>query len=354
LKEFEHMKRFTLIISLFALIAYCSCSYPWGDKVHKLISRLAVENLPPELRSLYEDNLKELEKLSNKPDEEARKHPEKRHHHYVDIEKLDSNYLRKLKLIEQARTSEQEYRELIRELDQAFFADKTFPYPDEAVDPLFSALPDSIEEFEKKFKPYEIEEIGTGIYQISIHCQKLAQAFYNQDNEQIIRHTGYLSHFVADMHQPFHCTANYKGQYTGNRTLKRGVNRHIHLRYEIGLPERNWDKMEAAVKSRMRPAKRLKSGCIESLTLDLVKHGYKLTGEIVAADNAYFETHTARKVNWSRYYSFMYEKVGSRMEGQIADAANLLADLILTASEPEQAQPEARSNDTCSGADKRE
>jgi hypothetical protein len=47
-----------------------------------------------------------------------------------------------------------------------------------------------------------------------------------------------LGHYVADSHQPLHCTVNYDGQNTGNRG--------VHLRFEVTMMDRyftedGWD-----------------------------------------------------------------------------------------------------------------
>ncbi|MFN8180107.1 MAG: hypothetical protein U0167_19395 [bacterium] len=39
-----------------------------------------------------------------------------------------------------------------------------------------------------------------------------------------------LGHYVADTHQPLHCTANYDGQRTGNKG--------VHLRFEVDMMDR--------------------------------------------------------------------------------------------------------------------
>ena len=338
------MKKLRFLTILIILIASCSPSYPWGDEIHKLVTRLAIENLPPKLQNLYIDKLPELEKLSNKPDAEARQDPEKRHEHYIDIEKLDPAYLKRLrremdsKSISQLKPTSRKYQNFIKEFDTSFFSNMTFPYPDKQIKSLLDTLPPSLNEFEKKYLPEEISQIGAGLYQVKIYLDQLEQAYERNDTESVFSSVGHLSHFVADMHQPFHTTANYKGQYTGNLTLSSGLNRHIHSRYEIGLPRKFSTIVENEVRSKMRPARQLANDQIIPAMIYQMRRGYKLTEEIIAADNRYFKIFPEKKIDWTRYYAFMYEKVGDDMNKQIADAVNLLGDLIFTASASKDAK----------------
>jgi S1/P1 Nuclease len=332
------MKRLRFVTLLIILTVSCFPCYPWGGETHKLVTRLAIENLPEKLRNVYIDDLPKLEKMSNKPDAEARQHPQKRHEHYLDIEKLDPAYLRRLryemknKSVVQLKPGSKKYQSFIKEFDIRYFSNRTFPYPEKQIKSLLDTLAPSLKEFEQKHRPGEISQIGTGLYQIQIYFDQLVQANNRNDRGSVIRSAGHLSHFVADMHQPFHTTANYKGQYTGNRTLPSGFNRNIHSRYETGLPRQYDAIVEREVRSRMRPARKLAPDKIIPAMIDKMRHGNKLTGKIIAADNVYFKKYPEEKINWTGYYDFMYEKVGDDMTKQIADAVNLLGDLVLTAA----------------------
>ncbi len=57
----------------------------------------------------------------------------------------------------------------------------------------------------------------------------LAQAFLNQDADQILKISTDLGHYVGDAHVPLHTTSNYNGQNTNQRG--------VHGLWESRLPE---------------------------------------------------------------------------------------------------------------------
>ena len=332
------MKRSCFFTALIILTASCSAGYSWGHETHKLVVRLAIENLPEKLQKIYIENLPELEQLSVEPDVEAGQHPQKRPQHYLDIEKLDPAYWNRLgremknNSIDQLQPAGKKYQYFVKKFDRGFFWNRTFPYPDQQIESLLNTLAPSLNEFKKSHRPLEISQIGTGLYQIQIYFEQLAQAYSRNNRSSVLSSAGRLSHFVADMHQPFHTTANYKGQYSGNRTFSSGSNRNIHSRYETGLPRKYAAIVEREVRSRMRPARKLAPDKIIPAMIKQMRHGNKLTGRIIAADNRYFKKYPDQKTDWTRYYGFMYQQVGNDLNQQIADAVNLLGDLILSAA----------------------
>jgi len=347
------MKRISFVFFLIAALIGCGCCYPFGKDVHNLVSRLAVENLPPEVQKFYRGKMRQLYKESNMPDKLLKKSPERGFEHYVNIEKLDLVYLRRLKnlhdvyMLTNPMPKKEHYLDFIDSIDSDFFSKVQFPYSPDKVELLLQQLPPHPGMIFKTYRHYEIKQIGMGNYQVLMHFAALIRAFKSGTPKEIITATGYLSHFLTDLHQPLHNTVNYKGQYTGNRTFKKGINRNIHSRYETGIPAKYIRDITANVTKKLRDPKDLRGEDIMALSIDITRRSYPLTGKIIASDNNYFEQNPQKRIKWQDYYSYMHEQTGDDLVGQLSSAANLLGDLIFTAylaayppREPQEANPD--------------
>src|SRR5690606_26471454 len=85
------MKFSFLRFSLFACVLFFACLIPnptrgWGFHAHRMINRLAVFTLPPEMFRFYKSNIHYLTEEAVAPDRRRYAIPEEAPRHYIDID----------------------------------------------------------------------------------------------------------------------------------------------------------------------------------------------------------------------------------------------------------------------------
>jgi hypothetical protein len=161
----------------------------WGEGGHKFITQLGVEWSAEPLRSMMMPYLDELKEASMDPDR-RKSEPGNNNEsirHYIDIDALS-------------------------------------PYP-------FTDFPHERSAAEKKYGKVALENEGIVPWAIEESFDNLVIAWKNGDSDWL-RWVGDLAHYVGDTHQPFHTTANFDGQKTGNNG--------IHALFESVLFDSNW------------------------------------------------------------------------------------------------------------------
>lgn|GEM_PF-1544246 len=171
----------TRVRTLFALVVVLTLlpatpGFAWGENGHKAVARYAILFTPEPLRSMLSAHAGELEEASVDPDRR----------------KSDPNF-------------SQEPRRHFIDLD-------TFDvYP-------FSHFPHAMGEAERAYGQQKLQSQGIAPWAIAESFDRLNQAWHDGDPDWL-RWAGDLSHYVADIHQPFHTTANFDGQKTHNRGI---------------------------------------------------------------------------------------------------------------------------------------
>ncbi len=240
----------------------------WGFYGHRLINRMAVYTLPPEIFGFYKKHIEYMTEHAVDPDMRryATKHEGPRH--FIDIDKWDKipfdNVPRDFEeaIIKHCRIK------LIHGQDSLYF-DKVItkdsvvlimPYMDGIY--LSVDYPTFVKYWKKVIKPlyyedewrlsgYDFDELfGTtyfqknkvdiliedhfseyGIvpYHLEMHMEKLTYAFERKDLPAILRLSAEFGHYIADAHVPLHTTENYNGQLTNQLG--------IHAFWESVIPE---------------------------------------------------------------------------------------------------------------------
>ena len=199
------MKNSTIVCLALAASLFCSVNsaQAWGERGHDLITRVAVQNL----RVLSDDNSAlvkpfvardhMLGHLSNTPDIVWRApymtEPERQENystHFINLEKVYQGVA------------------------------------------LWSDLPSEFSQYaeESRAKGYEPEEVGTAPWRSLQLYKGMVDAFvrvgkaqekraYEDAVNQALLMGGIMSHFVGDLANPHHTTANYDGQLSGQRGL---------------------------------------------------------------------------------------------------------------------------------------
>lgn len=240
----------------------------WGFYGHKLINRMAVFTLPPEMFGFYKKHIEYLTEHAVDPDKRryATKHEGPRH--FIDIDRWD-----KIPFDEVPRDFEEAIIKhcsikLISGSDSLYF-DKTITQDSFILNMshfggihLAIDYPTFVKYWKKVVKPlyyedewrlsgYDFDELfqttyfqknkvdiliedhfseyGIVPYQLEMHLARLTYAFEKKDLWMILRLSSEFGHYIADAHVPLHTTENYNGQLTNQVG--------IHAFWESVIPE---------------------------------------------------------------------------------------------------------------------
>jgi hypothetical protein len=189
------MRRRVLAVALVAGLLLPGRADAWGFEGHRLIMERAIVLLPAELRPLFERFRATLVERSIDPDTwRIAGFKDEDPHHFINV-------------------------------DAGLYGK----------DP-FTGLPRDYAAAAAKFGEAEVVRTGTLPWRIEEFATNLQRAFESYarrgtfGRNDILFFAAWTAHYVADVHQPFHCAANYDGQLTGQTG--------VHSRFETALVER--------------------------------------------------------------------------------------------------------------------
>ena len=184
--------RYSWLLLLPLLLSSVGPARAWGFYGHRLLNRLAVYTLPPEMLPFFKANIDYLTTNATRPDSRRTVVPTEAPRHFLDVDAYGDSAL----------TSHG------RGLPRAY-ADAVALVGGE----------DSL--------------LRHGIvpWQVARMKGQLTAAFRDRDTDNILRISADLGHYVADACVPLHTTRNYNGQFTNQRG--------IHALWESRLPELN-------------------------------------------------------------------------------------------------------------------
>lgn len=240
----------------------------WGFFGHKLINRMAVFTLPPELFGFYKKHIEYMTEHAVDPDKRryATKHEGPRH--FIDIDKWDKIPFPNVpRDFEEAIIKHCQIR-LVSGSDSLYF-DKLITQDSFILTMNYQGgirlsvdYPTFVKYWKKVIKPlyyedewrlsgYDFDELfettyfqknkvdiliedhfseyGIVPYQIEMHLSRLTYAFEKKDLQTVLRLSAEFGHYIADAHVPLHTTENYNGQLTGQVG--------IHAFWESAIPE---------------------------------------------------------------------------------------------------------------------
>lgn len=160
--------------------------FGWGFYAHKVINRLAVFTLPPELFTFYRLHIEDVTEHAVDPDKRRYSDPEEACRHYVDLD----------------------------------YFEHTLP---------LDTMPRKWKDAVARYTEDTLNAYGIVPWHIQLMMNRLTEAFKEKNTERIIRLSAELGHYIADAHVPLHATVNYNGQLTGQQG--------IHAFWESRLPE---------------------------------------------------------------------------------------------------------------------
>ncbi len=255
--------------------------------------------------------------------------------HYIDLEKLDATYLAALRkrmesALGTAGYADEDARDVIGELDRAFFTRDPPPWSKDRIASLTAGLPSSLAAYRTRYGREEIF-IGSVVYQPFLFTRALSRIRRTGNRRLIAVFAGYLAHYTADLHVPFHLTINYKGQFTDNPAFRDQERGDIHARFETGFVKSHASALAARLrKVRYTPVKRpfdeIAPTCIRTMEKTYTDIFPLLEVDRRAASRA------APDGDWETYLSLVSDVFMERAASRMEASARLLADLFLTAA----------------------
>ncbi len=156
---------------------------------------------------------------------------------------------------------------------------------------------------------------GTGPWTFVDHVESLtylmAAAADADDWEELLNTAAVQAHYIEDLHNPFHLTRNYNGQFTGNLG--------IHARYEGEMIVRHFDEVTFSPSS----AEYLPS--LLDFVFDGIDDHYPYIEDVLAADDRYAGLPT------NEYYAGMWADTGEFTRELLQEASEAVADSWYTA-----------------------
>jgi hypothetical protein len=254
-----------LLPAVILLTSFCDLE-AWGFYGHRLINRMAVFTLPPEMIGFFKKNIEYITEHAIDPDKRryATKHEGVRH--YIDIDHWDKipfpNVPRDFEeaIIKHCdifwikspgdtirfkkQLSEDSIILNVRNMEFRSDYHLFVKYWKRVIKPLYY-------EEEWKLSGYDFDEFfGTNYFQkipgeiliadnfsqhgiVPYHLEemleRMTRAFKDKDQNKILRLTAEFGHYVSDAHVPLHTTVNYNGQLTDQVG--------IHAFWESRIPE---------------------------------------------------------------------------------------------------------------------
>jgi hypothetical protein len=255
-----------------------STASAWGARVHRDITRRAIDLLPSEIKPLFVRNRDELVLRSNDPDLWRLVFPDEAPNHQID-----------------------------------FGVEEYGPYP-------FVALPREYGAAVEKFGAATVRRYGTLPWRVAELFGMLRRAMegfaraepYAESNA--VLYAAALAHYVEDGHQPLHVSVNYDGQLTGQLG--------VHGRFETELFDRFGPRLS------ITPAPAASVAGVRDFAFDAALDAYQLVPRILDADK---EAVGSTRQYDDRYFEAFFTKVKPVVDRQLSRSATAVASLLVAA-----------------------
>ena len=341
--------------AVLALLALPALASAWGWQGHKLITELAIDRLPAEIRAIYAPVMAQLLESTVEPDKRVFKDPREGPKHFLNLEVLDPSYhaawaqadpglLTKPKRAKhghkhqwgddapEAASSASAADEVPHTpaLQEATFGGK-LPLSAADADKLYASLPPDEAAYFKAYEAAYQKEVGQVVYQPAHYYAELVKAFRAGDPARIAGVTGFLSHYTGDLHVPLHNTIDHEGGFSHTRFIGKGANATVHSRFETGLLKFLTPALPAlAAKHLKAPATQDPAG-ITARAMRESREAWALYPSVIEADRATMAKYPGKTVQWQRFYGDLEPRMAPVVGEQLAKSAQMLADLIVTA-----------------------
>lgn len=272
------MKRliFLIILASAILLFVHTIAQAWGSTGHRIVNRRATRHLPPEMSLFKRDSLV-YESLS-----------------------MAADYRRS------------------GDTDTSLFREEFRHYMNIDAYPNFRNLTRNLNTLIAIYGRSTVQSRGLNPWATKIVFDSLVAQLSRNDPKADTTASD-LGHYVADAHQPLHCTRNYDGQYTGNNG--------IHSRYESSMISLYHSFLIITQDS----ARYVND--VVNYAFDYILHSQSLVDSILRADNY------AKQVSgWNgsgtpptAYYTALWQRTGNMTKNQFQRATAAIASLWYTA-----------------------
>ena len=278
------MRRLAAILVLLIVVAAPASTGAWGLDVHRMITRRAIQGLPPAIRPFFLSRIEFIVERSVDPDlwrivnlktERGEEDP----NHFLDIDGLDE------------------------------------PRP-------FTGVPRDWDAYVTRYGaeranrmgrlPWRVEEVYRLLVQRFQEAAKNPNAGYALDNAAYL--SAVVAHYVEDAHVPFHGVMNYNGQLTNQVG--------IHSRFETELPLRNRAVL------RLAPVKVRPIPDVKTFIFDQIIEDESLVAAILEADRT---SAAGREFYDNVYYASFFKGSRAVLERRLSEAASGVASVIVAA-----------------------
>jgi hypothetical protein len=267
----------------FLVLILCGNAHAWGWRTHEIINRRAVELLPEPAHAAWSPFAAQLVAHANDADDRKDTSREESPRHFINIDVYGP--------------------------------------------PPFATVSHDRQALEKEHGVDEVRRRGILPWAIEETYADVVTALRAGDWNQAAIRAADLGHYVADAHQPLHCTKNFDGQFTGSKG--------VHSLFEVTMLDRY---LEESMLAAQTPIPEREEGPAE-LCFRWVSAAYGDIDTILDADRA------ARALDSSledRYVEHLWEGTREVAVRQIDSATRDLA-MLLQAAWVEAGSPPAPS-----------
>jgi hypothetical protein len=259
------------LVLLAALVAFAvASSYGWGENAERLVTNKAIDTLPQEMGTFFEDNRQYLVQ------------------HVTDAGALD------------AKIAAAEHKDFIQ-------LDHYGPFP-------YSALPRVYTAAVAKYSRQTLETYGLLPWQIGLSSKKLTDAFQEHNWAEAKVSAAALAHYVAAAHDPFNTTINTDGKLSGQLGVK--------ARFDTGLV----DRYQLFFFVKPNEAIFITDPTDHAFEMPLSAHSW--LENVLLADR---RAHQGLTSYGDEYYDRFYAQAGAVLVRQLSDASTDIGSYWMTA-----------------------
>lgn len=182
--------RWATAVLLAAVLLPSSAAFAWGARTHEIINRRAVEDLPGPAGAAWAPLARQLGAHASDADHRKGSDPNERPRHFIDIDAFAQH-----------------------------------PFTD---------VPRTMPGMVRKYGAEEAVKWGVAPWAIGECYRMTVLSLQRGDWASAGAWAADLGHYVADTHQPLHCTMNYDGQKSGHDG--------VHLRFEVAMMDRHYEE----------------------------------------------------------------------------------------------------------------
>ncbi len=267
-------RRASLLLFFCSYVLLTAQGFAWGPAGHRWFTNRATDNLEGPFQELFSKHRSTVVQQTMGPDYRKDQDPEEPSRHFIDLELYGE-----------------------------------FPFSD--LDLNYDRLVD-------RLGKERVEKNGTLLWAAQRTFEKLVEAFHRQNLEQILLYSADLSHYVGDLHQPFHTTKNFDGQLTGQLG--------IHSRFESELVNLYLERVPflKAAPTDLGPVMgQLHEVAVESYQWvdDILRVDRRVVSELEIDRKQYLGKANKGKKYPDQYFKRLFDEVGGVLENRLNQAA---------------------------------